>query len=121
LWNVESRSEIGCILLEESVELMKPGSTGRGFLEARNSFRQRRAFPIIECNFQIFSLDRFSGGSAGRPVPSFLNISRSYFRYEVRRNFLAEAIFFLAIAAILAATFVSGAVTIIHFLQLPAA
>jgi hypothetical protein len=39
----------------------------------------------------------------------------------VRRNFLAEAVFFLAIAAILAATFVSGAIAIIHFLQLPAA
>jgi hypothetical protein len=98
---------------------MKPSS--EDFRKERGSFRRRRRFPIIECNFQIFSLDRFSGGSTGHPVPSFLNISRNYFRYEVRRNFLAEAVFFLVIAAILAATFVSGAVAIIHFLQLPAA
>jgi hypothetical protein len=100
---------------------MKPGSTGRGFLEARNSFRQRHAFPVIDCNFQTFSLDRFSGGSTGNPTPSFLNISRSYFRDEVGRNFLAEAMFFLAMAAILALTFVSGVRVIIQFLQLSAA
>jgi len=98
---------------------MKPSSGD--FRKERGSFRKPTRFPIIECNFQIFSPDRFYGGSTGRPVPSFLNISRSYFRYEVRRNFLAEAVFFLVIAAILAATFVSGAVAIIHFLQLPAA
>ena len=34
---------------------------------------------------------------------------------------MAEAAFFLAIAAILAATFISGAVAIIRFLHLPAA
>ena len=98
---------------------MKPSS--EDFRKERCSFRTPTRFPIIECNFQIFSLDRFYGDSKGHPVPSFLNISRSYFRYEVRRNFLAEAVFFLAIAAILAATFVSGAIAIIHFLQLPAA
>src|SRR5438105_9218581 len=96
-------------------------SSSEDFRRERGSFRRRTRFPIIECNFQIFSLDRFYGDSTGPPVPSFLNISRSYFRYEVRRNFLAEAVFFLAIAAILAATFVSGAIAIIHFLQLPAA
>ena len=98
---------------------MKPSS--EDFRKEGGSFRRLTRFPIIECNFQIFSLDRFYGDSTRRPVPSFLNISRSYFRYEVRRNFLVEAVFFLAIVAILAATFVSGAVAIIHFLQLPAA
>ena len=38
-----------------------------------------------------------------------------------RRSFLAEAAFFLALVAILALTFVSGALVIIHFLQLPQA
>jgi len=98
---------------------MKPRS--QDFRKEGCSFRRPTRFPIIECNFQIFSLDRFHGDSTGQPVPSFLNISRSYFRYEVRRNFLAEAVFFLAIAAILVATFVSGAIAIIHFLELPAA
>ena len=58
---------------------------------------------------------------SGSSQPSFLNISREYFRSEARRNFLAEVAFFLAIAAILAATFISGARAIIHFLHLPVA
>src|SRR2546430_12186327 len=97
---------------------MKPSS--EYFRKGSSFFRKPTRFPVIECNFQIFSLDRSYWGSTDHPAPSFLNISRSYFRYEVRRNFLVEAVFFLAIAAILAVTFVSGAIAIIHFLQLPA-
>ena len=93
---------------------MKPISEPRGV-------QLKRAFPVTDCNYQEFSLDRFGGGSGEAPDPSFLNISREYFRYEARRNFLAEAAFFLAIAAILAAAFVSGASAIIHFLNLPEA
>jgi len=66
-------------------------------------------------------MDRYHDGSTGSSPASFLNISREYFRHEARRNFLAEVAFFLAIAAILAATFISGASAIIHFLHLPAA
>ena len=66
-------------------------------------------------------MDRYYGGSAGSSPPSFLNISREYFRSEARRSFLAETAFFLAIVAILATTFISGARAIIHFLHLPAA
>ena len=101
---------------------MKP-SAEEGASEKKENFRgaPKRRFPVIGHHFQIFSLDRFHGGSTGTPPSSFLNISRSYFRYEVRRNFLAEAAFFLAITAILTITFVSGARAIIHFLQLPAA
>jgi hypothetical protein len=80
------------------------------------------AFPITGHNYQEFPLDRFNdGGSASDDRPSFRNISREYFRYEARRNFLAEGIVFLAIIAILAATFISGALIIVHFLQLPEA
>jgi len=84
--------------------------------------RQRTPkFPVTDCSYQEFPLDRFQGGLPNEPEPSFLNISREYFRYEARRNFLGEAAFFLALAAILALTFVSGALVIIRFLQLPAA
>jgi len=80
------------------------------------------AFPLIDCNYQTFSLDRFhGGGSAHNDGPSFLNISREYFRYEARRNFLAEGVFFLALVAILIAAFISGALAIVRFLQLPEA
>jgi hypothetical protein len=97
---------------------MKPNSERKENQRGRNSGTR---FPIIDCNFKAFPLDRYYGGSTGSSQPSFLNISREYFRSEARRNFLAEVAFFLVIAAILAATFISGASAIIHFLHLPAA
>jgi len=90
---------------------------GRNFLQGRTGPR----FPVTNYNFQVFSVDRYYGGSTGSSQPSFLNISREYFRREARRDFLVEGAFFLAIAAILAATFISGAGAIIHFLHLPTA
>ena len=100
---------------------MKPSSNNyRRLGEFRP--RQRPRFPNTDCAYQApFSLDRFHGGPAEDPGASFLNISREYFRYEARRNFLAEGAFFLAIVAILAVMFISGALAIIHFLHLPAA
>jgi hypothetical protein len=102
---------------------MKPTPEQTDNCKDRNSSRRRTRgrFPVIDCNFQAFSLDRSYGGSTGSSQPSFLNISREYFRYEARRNFLAEIAFFLVIATILAATFISGARAIIHFLHLPTA
>ena len=97
---------------------MKPNSEQNEDRRGRNVGVR---FPIIDCNFQAFPLDRFYGGSTGSSRPSFLNISREYFRYEARRNFCAEVAFFLIIAAILAVTFVSGGQAIVHFLHLPAA
>ena len=82
--------------------------------------RGRRVFPIADCNYQAFSLDRFRG-LPDKPNPSFLNISREYFRYETRRNFLAEAAYFLVFAAVIALTLISGAIVIIHALNLPEA
>ena len=83
--------------------------------------RKGTIFPIIDCNYQSFSLDRYYGGSTGSSPASFLNISRDYFRHEARRNFLAEVAFFLILGAILIATFIEGARVIVHFLHLPPA
>jgi hypothetical protein len=94
--------------------MMKPSS-------AEKVCWKKRKFPVIACNYQTFSHDRFHGGPSEKRDPSFLNISREYFRYEARRNFVGEAVFFLAFAAILALTFISGAIVIIHFLNLPEA
>jgi hypothetical protein len=102
---------------------MKPSCERNASRRGRDLCRKRTEprFPVIDCNFQVFSLDRYHGGSTGNSKPSFLNISREYFRYEAPRNLLAEVAFFLAIAAILAVTFIAGASAIIHFLRLPAA
>ena len=99
---------------------MKPSSNDyRGLRNFQNGKGQ--AFPITDCNYQEFSPHRYYGGPPRNSRGSFLNISREYFRYEARRTFLAEAAFFLAFAAILALTFISGAIVIIHFLNLPEA
>lgn len=101
---------------------MKPRPEIVDYWRPENSLRARkRSFPRIDFGYQSFSHDRFRGGFPSNPDPSFLNISREYFRYEARRNFLAEGVFFLALVAILALTFISGALVIIHFLQLPQA
>ena len=81
----------------------------------------RFKFPLIDCNYQAFSLERHYGGPGDRSAQSFLSISRDYFQREARRNFLAELAFFLIMGAILAGAIVDGARVIIHFLHLPAA
>src|SRR2546430_1478545 len=102
---------------------MKPSSRENDNRRRGPFFRsgQKRLFPITDCNYQAFSHDRYYGGPQRNSAGSFLNISPEYFRYEARRNFLAEAAFFLALAAILVLTLVSGAIVIIHFLNLPQA
>ena len=101
---------------------MKPNAESRDRQKGEFSKIPRRTrFPIIDCNYQAFSLDRYYGGSTGSSPRSFLNISRDYFQREARQNFLAEIAFFLVIAGILAAAFIEGARAIIHFLHLPAA
>ena len=101
---------------------MKPSSGPGHFRRGDDLPRGRKGkFPTTDCNYQAFSLDRFRGGLPDKPAPSFLNISREYFRYEARRNFLAEATFFLAFVAILTLAFISSAMAIIHFLNLPEA
>ena len=79
--------------------------------------RPGHRFPLVEWNYQKFSLDRFRGGSSD-PRPSFLNISRDYFAREAGRNFAAEVGFFLVMAAILAGAFIECARAIIQFLHL---
>ena len=93
------------------------GRSGSDF----SSISKPTTFPKVDCNYQAFSLDRYHGGEDRNRASSFLNISREYFRYEARQNFLVEAAFFLVLTAVLVLTFISGALVIIHFLQLPAA
>jgi len=76
-------------------------------------------FPLIEFNYQSFSLDRFNGGGSGnKHRGSFFDISRDYFQREARRNFLGEVAFFLVFTAVLVASVIEVARLIIHFLQL---
>jgi hypothetical protein len=99
---------------------MKPVAQ-RADRKCNGDFSPASVFPLVDFNYQSFSLDRFNGGSGRRDRNSFFDISRDYFQREARRNFLAEAVFFLLMIAILTGTFIEGARLIIHFLQLPSA
>ncbi|HJT45656.1 MAG TPA: hypothetical protein VJ721_05215 [Chthoniobacterales bacterium] len=82
-------------------------------------FSPTGCFPLIEFNYQSFSLDRFNGGGSGnKPRASFFDISRDYFQREARRNFLGEVAFFLVFTAVLVGSVIEVARLIIHFLQL---
>ena len=81
----------------------------------------RKRLPLVDWDYQTFSLDRSYGGPDDRPSQSFRNISRDYFQREARQNFLAEIAFFLVLAAVLVGAFVEGARVIIHALQVSAA
>lgn len=58
-----------------------------------------RRFPIVECNYSTVGLDEFNPCCAATPQPNFGKISRDYFAAEAQRNFIIEAIAFVALAA----------------------
>jgi len=50
-------------------------------------------FPITDCNYHAVALGGYSGRCA-KVAPSFLNISRDYFKTEARHQFVEEAVYF---------------------------
>ena len=95
---------------------MKPSSTPN---RSRNgSDRSARRFPITDCDYQAPSyIDRSGGHCANVPAPSFLNISRDYFRNEARYTFASEAALFALIMVTAALAIASGAAAAIDFLR----
>jgi hypothetical protein len=71
--------------------------------------RNRRRFPVIDCNYQPMTLGGYQGRyvSAGRP--HFQNISGEYFQNEARHDFLVEAVCFVLITVTAAAPLVGAA------------
>jgi hypothetical protein len=50
-------------------------------------------FPITDCNYHAVALGGYNGRCA-KVAPSFLNISRDYFKTEARHQFVEEAVYF---------------------------
>jgi hypothetical protein len=71
--------------------------------------RNKRRFPLIDCNYQPTMLGGYRGQCAKPEAPSFRNISRQYFQGEARRDFVSEAFFFVAMVLIATAPFLSTA------------
>jgi hypothetical protein len=71
--------------------------------------RNRRSFPLVECNYQPMRLSGDQARCARTDAPSFRNISRQYFEKEARRDFVGEAFLFGAMILIAAAPLLSTA------------
>jgi hypothetical protein len=71
-------------------------------------------FPSVDCNYHSIALGGFNGRCAKVSAPSFLNISRDYFRNEARHDFAGEAAFFAMIIVTTAVPLVSGAYAVIE-------
>jgi hypothetical protein len=73
-------------------------------------------FPITDHNYQSVALGGCSGSCVHLDRPSFRNISRDYFKNEAPRDFLGEALFFVAIVLTTAVPLMSGAYVLAHFI-----
>jgi hypothetical protein len=77
--------------------------------------RNRRSFPLVECNYQPMRLSGYQARCARTDAPSFRNISRQYFQKEARRDFVGEAFLFAAMVALAAAPLLSTASALSEF------
>ena len=77
--------------------------------------RNRRSFPLVECNYQPMRLSGYQAGCARIEAPSFRNISRQYFQKEARRDFVGEAFLFAVMIVLAAAPLLSTASALSEF------
>src|SRR5436190_18989134 len=98
--NVESRFEAGCVSSKEREETMKPSCERNAGRRGGNLCRSRTdpRFRVTDCDFQVFALGGYYGGSTGSSPPAFLKMRREYFRDEARRNFVVAGAFFFGTA-----------------------
>ena len=71
--------------------------------------RNRRSFPLVECNYQPMKLSGYQARCARIDAPSFRDISRQYFQKEARRDFVSEAFLFAVMIVLAAAPLLSTA------------
>jgi len=77
--------------------------------------RNRRSFPLVECNYQPMRLNGYQARCARIEAPSFRNISRQYFQKEARRDFAVEAFLFAVMIVLAAAPLLSTASALSEF------
>ena len=77
--------------------------------------RNRRSFPLVECNYQPMRLSGYHARCARTDAPSFRNISRQYFQKEARRDFVGEAFLFAVMIVLAAAPLLSTASALSEF------
>jgi hypothetical protein len=78
------------------------------------TLRNSRSFPLVEFHYQPGLLG-YQPRCAKNAAPAFRSISNQYFQHQARRDFIAEACFFVAIVLTAAAPLFSTASALTDF------
>jgi hypothetical protein len=97
--------------MKPTFETNCPNNGGDDALASRASL-----LPITDWSYQSVTLGGYSGRGT-KATPSFLNISRDYFKYEGPQTFAGEASFFVVIIATAAWPVVQGAYAIMDLIR----
>ena len=76
-----------------------------------------RRFPLTDCNYHSVALSGYKSNCARTAAPSFLNISRDYFKNEAGPGFVAEASVFAMIVVIAAWPVMQAVSALSHFIR----
>jgi hypothetical protein len=76
-----------------------------------------RRFPVTDCNYHSVALGGYKSNCARTGAPSFLNISRGYFKNEAGPGFVAEASVFVMIVLIAAWPVMQAVSALSHFIR----
>jgi hypothetical protein len=118
----ESDDEANCISKETTItkkENMKPTIETIDQSKKRDSsaIRTGRRFPLTDCNYHSVALGGYKSNCARTGAPSFLNISRDYFKSEAGPSFVAEAFVFAMIVLIAAWPVMQTVSALSHFIR----
>lgn len=76
-----------------------------------------RRFPLTDYNYHSIALGGYKSNCARTNAPSFLNISRGYFKNEAGPGFVAEASVFVMIVLIAAWPVMQAVSALAHFIR----
>ena len=91
----------------ETNHLIKREDTGRSWTNR---------FPITDCNYHSVAIGAYNGRCL-KGAPSFLKISRDYFKAEARRSFVIEAVLFAVITVTAAPAIVDCGRALLEFMR----
>jgi len=118
----ESDDDAKCISKETTItkkENMKPTieTTDQSQKRDSSAIRAGRRLPITDCNYHSVALGGYKSNCARTGAPSFLNISRDYFKSEAGPSFVAEALVFAMIVLIAALPVIQTVYALAHFIR----
>ena len=118
----ESDDDAKCISKETTItkkENMKPTFETTDQNKERDSFALRAGcrLPLTDCNYHSVVLGGYKSNCARTGAPSFLNISRDYFKKEAGPGFVAEASVFAMIVLIAALPVIQAIYALAHFIR----